>query len=127
MYWTNQNLVIDGYINKMNVFRYFLNCIVYVLVMNLVYITMYFANRADINVGIIITIWSLDPLYNSLASYYLYNEKLAYYHAIGLLSILLCSLALCLKDLTGSTETAQSAILVNMKDFLGPQIIKPAA
>ena len=101
--WTNQNVVIDGRLSKMNLFRYLMNCLVYFSVITLCQVTMFFANRSSINVGVIITIWSINPFFNSIADYYFYNEKMVYYHFIGLVSILLCSIAICMKDFT-STE-----------------------
>ena len=69
------------------------------VMLNLVYVTMFFANRAEINVGVIITIWSLEPILNQIAAYFLFDEKIHYYHVIGLVSILLCSICISLKDM----------------------------
>lgn len=66
--------------------------------MNLVFLTMYFANRSTINVGVIITIWSINPFMTAVADYYINNEKLYYHHMIGLVCMVLCSVAICLKD-----------------------------
>ena len=66
---------------------------------------VYFANNANINVGVIITIWSLNPFYNSIADYYIYGEKMYYHHFIGLVSILLCSVAISFKDMFNDTAT----------------------
>ena len=60
---------------------------------------MFFANRAEINVGVIITIFSLEPILNQIAAYFLFDEKILYHHVIGLLSILLCSICISMKDL----------------------------
>ena len=66
---------------------------------------MYFANRADINVGVILTIWSLNPFYNSIADYYINGVKMHYYDFIGLGSILLCSIVISMKDMLNDTTT----------------------
>ena len=97
----------------MNVLRYLLNGVIYFIVMNLVYLTMYFANRAEINVGVIITIWSINPFFNSIADYYLNGEKMHYYHVIGLASMLLCSVAVCMKDFIGPTDVVAPATFVS--------------
>ena len=101
----------------MNVFRYFLNAIIYFIVMNLVYLTMYFANLAEINVGVIITIWSINPFFNSIADYYLNDEKMHYYHVIGLVSMLMCSIAVCMKDFIGASDASMNLDLSKI-DFM---------
>ena len=107
----------------MNLLRYILNSVIYFIVMNLCYLTMFFANRADINVGVIITIWSINPFFNSIADYYINGEKMHYYHIIGLLSILLCSVAICMKDIIGEDPVTVAAQLVISKDFLSPPTV----
>lgn len=102
--WIKQNIIIEGELHKMNLFRYFLNCLVYFLVITLCQVTMFFANRSSINVGVIITIWSINPFFNSIADYFFYGEKMFYHHYIGLVCILLCSIAICMKDFL-STDT----------------------
>ena len=96
--YLGQNLRENGQFKKRNLIKYIIYCCIYFIVQNLCYFTMYFANRADINIGVIITIWSLEPIFNQIADYYINSEKIHYYHIIGLISILLCSAAVCFKE-----------------------------
>jgi drug/metabolite transporter (DMT)-like permease len=82
----------------MNLFRYFLNCVIYFIVKNMAFFTMYFANRSPVNVGVIITIWSIEPFFNSVADYFIYGQKMHYYHIIGVMSMVICSVVICMKD-----------------------------
>jgi len=52
---------------------------------------MFFATKAGINVGVITVIWSVNPLLMALADRIIYKTKLKYYHYIGLISILICT------------------------------------
>ena len=59
--WFDQNIVVDGKFKGVNVFGFFTNYFVYVLVNNMCFVTMYLTNQAGINVGVITTIWSVFP------------------------------------------------------------------
>jgi multidrug transporter EmrE-like cation transporter len=90
--WVNQNIIVDGKFKVNNLFGFVMNCVVYVIVNNVCFVTMYFTNEAGINVGVITTIWCVFPLYTALADYWMFKTKLEYYHWIGLTSIIICSL-----------------------------------
>lgn len=59
-------------------------------------LTMYFATKAGINVGVVTVIWSVNPLLMALADKIVYQTKLKYYHYIGLLAIMLCTVCIAL-------------------------------
>lgn len=52
---------------------------------------MYFANKAGVNVGVIMTITSYHPFLTAFVDYLIYTIDLRYYHFIGMLSIVLGS------------------------------------
>lgn len=59
-------------------------------------LTMYFATEAQINVGLITVIWSVNPLMMAFADRIIYKTKLKYYHYIGLLAIACCTVIITL-------------------------------
>ena len=63
------------------------------------FLTMWFSALAQINVGLITVIWSLNPLYMAACDYFLFNEKLKYFHIIGTVLIVACTILLSLKPL----------------------------
>lgn len=62
------------------------------------YSTIFFADRAVVNVGVITTIWSIDPMCMALSDYVLFGQKLKYYHIIGVLAIVACSAVISMSD-----------------------------
>lgn len=87
--WVNWNLVVDGKLNRHNVFFLFLFSMIYLLIKVLAILTFYLYNLAKVNPGVITTIWSVGPLLNAVADYWLYGQKLTVYHAQGMLGMIL--------------------------------------
>ena len=118
IFWNDQNLVVNGQIVKEHVVGFIAYCFLYFLVQNMAFLTMYFADRAQINAGIISTLWSLNPLYMAVCDYWLYGTKLKYYHHLGTFSIILCIIFISLNSLVVPTVPGQPP---NTK---GPEPIK---
>jgi len=57
---------------------------------------MYFATMAGINVGVLTVIWSINPLMISFCDRMIYGTQLKYYHYIGLISIMVCTIIIAL-------------------------------
>ena len=51
---------------------------------------MYFAARANVNTGVIVTIWSVNPLFMAIADYIMFKQKLQWFHSVGMLMIVIC-------------------------------------
>lgn len=96
VFWNNNNLIVDGQLVKENVVGFLAYCALYFLVQNMAFLTMYFADRADVNAGIITTLWSLNPLYMAVCDYFLYGTKLKYFHHLGTFAIVLCIILISL-------------------------------
>ena len=58
--------------------------------------TMWLATKADINVGVITCIWSINPLFIAILDYFIFSYRLRYYHVIGMVSLILCGLSISL-------------------------------
>lgn len=57
---------------------------------------MYFAAEANVNVGVITTIWSVNPLFMAIVDYIVFKQQLKYYHVLGTISIVLCTIVISL-------------------------------
>jgi drug/metabolite transporter (DMT)-like permease len=90
--WINQNIIVDGKLKSNNLLGFVMNCFVYLLVNNMVFVTIYFTNLAGINVGIIYTLFCVFPVYTALADYWMFKTKLEYNHYTGLTCIVVNSL-----------------------------------
>ena len=68
---------------------------------------------AGINVGVIIVIWSINPLMISFCDRLIYKTHLKYYHYIGLIFIMVCTIIIALLggDKTPKTEIKAIATL----------------
>ena len=73
-FWVDQNLVKCGKIVWINVFGFFIFCLIYLLVQNLAFITMWFCALAGINVGVITVIWAISPLFLAVSDYFLFGQ-----------------------------------------------------
>jgi hypothetical protein len=57
--WHNQNLIVGGEVRWTNVIRFAIQCCLFFGIMSFIFLTMYYSHMADVNVGIITTIWSI--------------------------------------------------------------------
>jgi uncharacterized membrane protein len=58
------------------------------------YLTMHFSALADVNVGLITTIWSINPVFMALMDRICFGTKLECYHLVGTLFIVVCTVVL---------------------------------
>lgn len=59
--------------------------------------TIWFANLAMVNVGLITVIWNINPLYMAAVDYFIFKNKMKYYHIVGTGMIIICGVLLSLK------------------------------
>ena len=60
------------------------------------FLTMWFASLADINVGVVTVIWSVNPLFMAIMDFCVYKVGLECYHLAGTLAIVACTIILSL-------------------------------
>lgn len=48
------------------------------------------------NAGVISTIWAINPLFNAIADYLIYRQKLTKHHMLGMLGMIICLLCISL-------------------------------
>ena len=66
---------------------------------------MWFAGLARINVGVITTIWAVNPLFMAIIDSIIFKQKLLYYHYIGMFSIVACTLIISVSRLFEKDKT----------------------
>lgn len=86
-YWRPQNLLINGEINNKHMMIFCLAVVLYVGTQTLILVTMFMAHLANVNVGIITSVWGLQPLGAAVLDYFINGEKLTIYHFWGMLLI----------------------------------------
>jgi len=64
----------------------------------MVMFTIYFSVKAEVNPGLITSIWSVTPFFMSMADFIIFGVKLGANHIAGITLIMLCVLLLGLKD-----------------------------
>lgn len=68
------------------------------------FLTMYYAARAEVNVGLITTIWSVNPLFMAIGAFAFFAEKLETYHFVGMILIVICTVLLSLSTVISPKE-----------------------
>mmetsp|Transcript_13146 Transcript_13146/g.22240 ORF Transcript_13146/g.22240 Transcript_13146/m.22240 type:complete len:147 (+) Transcript_13146:225-665(+) len=72
-WWTSQDYVVEGKIQWVRVAAFLLYCFLFFLIQNLAVVTLYFAERAQINSGTISTIWNACPLFTAIMDLIMFN------------------------------------------------------
>lgn len=78
------------------------------------YLTMYFSALANVNAGLITTIWSVNPVFMALMDRICFGQKLQTYHLIGTLFIVICTVIL---SVSGASK-AEELVVVVKRDIL---------
>lgn len=92
--WHPQNIIVNGQVKPMNVIRFILQCCMFFAVQAFKFLTMYYSHMAHVNVGIITTLWSVQPLAAAFLDYLIYGERLTIYHLVGI--VLVVASAFCI-------------------------------
>lgn len=95
----------DGKIDYLHLFGFLVFSVLYFVIQNVTFLTVWFANLAKINVGIITLIWSINPFYMAVADWIIYKSQLRYFHVIGMVLIVACSVLLSLRSFLTPAET----------------------
>jgi len=95
-FWNNQNLIVKDKLKWNHVFGFIVFSMLYFLIQTLAFTTMWTAQKANTNVGIITCIWSINPLFIAVSDYLIYKQKLKFSHAIGTVALVLCVLFISL-------------------------------
>lgn len=93
------NLKRNGKIDWFNVFCLFGYAFMYFFNVNVVFLTVYYANRANINVASVTVMWSANPIYLAILDYLIYKNKLQFRHIIGILLLVICAILIALSGI----------------------------
>ena len=55
---------------------------------------MYFSHITGVNVGIITTLWSIQPLFSSVLDYFINGQKIQANHILGMLFVIASGVAI---------------------------------
>ena len=78
---------------------------------------------ADVNVGVITTIWSVQPLIAAVLDYFIYSEKLMRFHLVGMVMIVAGAIAIGYS----SNEKENLMVDVRVEEQVGQVIVDPKA
>ena len=71
--WHRNNIIVDNKLNCKNLVLWLLQCCLFFLIMSSIFMTMYFSHMSGINVGVITTIWNVQPLIAAIVDYIIYR------------------------------------------------------
>jgi multidrug transporter EmrE-like cation transporter len=54
--------------------------------------TLKLAIMADLNTGIVITIWAINPFTSALMDFFIYRSPLKMHHLIGMVFLIMCAI-----------------------------------
>lgn len=57
--------------------------------MSSIFMTMYYSHISGVNVGVITTIWSVQPLIAAVLDYLVNKEVIGFHHLVGMILIVL--------------------------------------
>ena len=79
---------------------------------------MYYSHMADVNVGIITTLWSVQPLAAAFLDYLIYGERLTIYHLIGIIMVIVSALLISFSKFADANSDADVNIAIpNLADI----------
>ena len=73
IFWVNQNIIINGSIKWGNFIGFVTFCCVFFIVQNSLLLAIYFAGAANLNAGLITSIWSICPFFIAITDYFLFG------------------------------------------------------
>ena len=93
-FWIDHNIKFNGKVSRQHAWGYFLYSLIYFLIQNMAFLTMYFSALAKVNVGLITTIWSVNPLFIAIMDFIIFKQQLRYFHLLGMVAIVVCTVLL---------------------------------
>ncbi|CDW83526.1 UNKNOWN [Stylonychia lemnae] len=101
--WTDLNLM-DKHTNHIvwrNIVDVIIYCLLYLTIQTVVIGTFGLCLQANLNAGIVSTIWSASPLYSAILDYFFFKQSLNVNHIIGIFSLILCAACISLSNIVG--------------------------
>lgn len=92
--WHPNNIIIKGKLNIVHLLLFLIMCCLFFGIMSSIFLTMYYSHMSDINVGVITTIWSVQPLIAAFLDWIFYRQRLGLNHIIGMILVILGAVAI---------------------------------
>jgi drug/metabolite transporter (DMT)-like permease len=70
---------------------------------------MYFAHLSDTNVGVLTTLWCVQPVFSAILDYFINNEPIRTNHVIGMILVIGSGVAI---SMSGAANVKESAVEV---------------
>lgn len=81
-----------------NLCGYIFYCFNYIGTQIAIFVTIWFANLAKLNIGVVLVIWAITPLMVAFLDFVIFRQRLFLYHLIGMLLMVACAVLLGLKS-----------------------------
>lgn len=92
--WHPNNIIVNGKLKVTHLILYLIMCCLYFGIMSSIFLTMFYAHLSNINVGVVTTIWSVQPLIAAFLDWVFYRQRLGFNHIVGMLLIILGAVAI---------------------------------
>jgi hypothetical protein len=73
--------------------------LLYFLIQNLTLASIFYADQTGLNIGFIVSLWALSPLFMAIGDYYINHYHTHLYHCLCLICILICILCSGLSEI----------------------------
>ena len=83
VFWNNQNVVIGSKVNNRNLKYFIANLLSLVYVVLFVNLTIYLAQKAKVNLGLVLSLWGLSPIMISVADKVIFGAQLKTHQVVG--------------------------------------------
>ena len=85
-----------------NVIMFLLFTCIYLTIQSIVIITFSYCIDANLNAGIVSTIWAVSPLYGAVIDYVAFGERLSVKHLVGVFCLIACAASISMSNIVES-------------------------
>eukprot|EP00347_Sterkiella_histriomuscorum_P017226 403350201 len=99
--WSDLKFVQNGQVQWINILCTFGFSLTYLSIQTIVMVTFSLCLMANLNAGIVSTIWAVAPLYSALLDFLIFKQKLFTSHLIGVFCLIVCAMCISLANVVG--------------------------
>lgn len=89
----------DGKLNYKMITWILVGAVMVAVIYNVVSTTLDLALRSGVNIGIVTTIWAINPFTSALMDWIVYSEPLHLNHWFGMLGLVICAVLISISSL----------------------------
>lgn len=116
--WHPNNIIVGGKMRVTHLLLFVIMCGLFFGIMSSMFMTMYFSHISGVNVGVITTIWSVQPLIAAIIDWIVYRRVLGFNHLVGIVLVVIGAVLIGLAGISKGGEQANSSRL--LKNFIPP-------